>query len=229
MPASTAARARATTEATDWTALPELLVSEPAAVEVLWHPAKRVHLKPFLGRSTGLAEAARALGVKKTAMSYWIARLLDVGLIRAAGADPAARRQVPRYRCVADRLRVRLTDAPLSSHEGVFDDVDARWHPQARHALAASLARQAPHLDLVIEASGPAGLSTALQPRGSTPPPDDFIYFWGRLWLSAAERDALRSELDALWDRYAALSDEAAKPHPVLMHLVAVPERSRQG
>ncbi|WP_341887869.1 hypothetical protein [Variovorax sp. YR752] len=224
MPAS----ARTSPAAADWTAVPELTVTDRAAVEVLWHPAKRVHLKPFIGRSAGLAEAAQALGVKKTAMSYWIGRLLEVGLIRHSGIDRSTRHKVPRYRCVADRLRVRLVDAPLSSHEGVFDDVDARWHPQARQALARSLAKQAPHLDLVVEARGPGGVTTELQPRGA-PPADDFIYFWGRLWLTAPERDALRGELDALWNRYAALSDESAKRHAMLVHLVAVPESGRQG
>jgi hypothetical protein len=208
----------------DWPVLAELKVTEPAAIEVLWHPAKRLHLRPFIGRSAGLAESAAMLGIKKTAMSYWVRRLLEVGLIRLTGIDRSTRHKVPRYRCIADRLRVGLTDAPLASHEALFDDVAAHWHPLTRQALARAAARQAPFLDLLIEASGPGGLSTQVLPRGAGAPPDDFIYCWGRLWLGGAERDALREELDALWNRYAALSDQAAKPHPVLVHLVSVPD-----
>lgn len=211
----------------DWAVQDEVRITEPAAVEVLWHPAKRVHLKPFLGRSAGLAEAARELGIKKTTMSYWIGRLLDVGLIRLRSIERVTRQRVPRYRCIADRLRVALADAPVSSYEGVFDDVDARWHAQTRQALARSLARQAPHLDLIIEARGGGGVATEVLPRGSHAPPDDFIYFRGRLWLDVAERDCLRDELDALWSRYTALSDERAKSNALLLHLVVVPEPRR--
>ena len=130
----------------DWTAQPELTVTDPAAVAVLWHAAKRLHMRPFLGKSAGLAEAAASLGIKKTAMSYWIDRLLDLGLIRLSSVERGPRHKVARYRCVADCFRVRLADVPLSSHEGMFDDVDGRWHAQARQALARSQARQAPHL-----------------------------------------------------------------------------------
>jgi transposase-like protein len=205
----------------------ELKVTAPAAVEVLWHPAKRRHLAPFLGQSAGLAEAAQALGVKKTAMSYWIRRLLDVGLIRPSGIEQLTRHKVARYRCIADRLRISLADAPLASHEAVFDDTDTRWHPLARRALARSVARQAPWLDMVIEANGTTGLGVQMQPRGPGAPRDDFIYYWGRLWLTAAECDALRSSLDALWSQYGALSDKANKAQTMLMHLVAVPDNSR--
>ena len=211
-----------------WPVHAELQVSDPAAVEVLWHPAKRRHLAPFIGKSAGLAEAASALGIKKTAMSYWIGRLRDVGLIRLTGVDRRTRHKVPRYRCVADCLRVSLVNAPLSSHESVFNDVAAHWHPLTLQALARSLARQAPHLDLKVSRAGPAGLSTQVLPRaGATAPPDDYIWFWGRLWLTAPEQEALRQELDALWDKYAALSDKSTKPKATLLHLVTVPESAR--
>ncbi|MBX3605566.1 MAG: hypothetical protein KF788_09845 [Piscinibacter sp.] len=206
-----------------WTPAAELHVSDPAAVALLWHPAKRVHLRPFLGQPAGLADAARSLGIQKTAMSYWIRRLLDTGLIRPCPEALAGGRRVPQYRCVADRLRLSLADAPLASHEAMFDDVDARWHPQTRRALGRAIARQARWLDLVIESTGAAGLATQLVPGGPGAPADDFLYYRGRLWLDAGERDRLRAELDALWTRYAALSDRS-KPHALLLHLVAVPE-----
>ncbi len=205
----------------------ELRVSDPAIAEVLWHPAKRVHLRPFLGASAGLAEAAAALGVKKTAMSYWIGKLLALGLIRGCGHDPRSRRKLPIYRCIADRLLLSLGDAPMSSLEGVFDDIDARWHPRARAALARSLARQAPWMDLMIEITPRGGMATNLVPNGDAKHADDFVYNWGRLWLTGAERDMLRNELNVLWDKYSQLTDAANKPHPVLMHLVAVPDLPR--
>ena len=201
----------------------ELTVTDRAAAEVLWHPLKRLHLRPFLGRAAGLAEAAALLGLKKPAMSYWIARLLEVGLIRRWPAQ----RRTPRYRCIADRLVVSLRDAPLQSYEAVFDDIDAGWQAAARQALGRALALQAPQLALRIDASRPGGLATVMQPPAPEAATDDFIYYWGRLWLTVPERQALRGELDTLWERYAALSDQAAKPCEVLVHLVAVAAQTR--
>lgn len=210
-----------------WTPLADLQVTDPAAVAVLWHPAKRVHLRPFLGRTAGLAEAAALLGIRKTAMSYWLRRLLALGLIRATAVERRGRQCVTVYRCIADRLRVGLADAPLSSHEGVFDDAAQRWHPLTRRALARALARQAPWLSLTIEVREPGGLATELVPQGAGAPADDFLFYWGRLWLTPAERDALRGELDALWTRYAALSDRGGKSAATLVHLVTVPDAPR--
>jgi DNA-binding MarR family transcriptional regulator len=207
-----------------WSPAAELHVSDSEAVDILWHPARRVHLRPFLGRAAALGEAAHQLGIKKPAMSYWVTRLLAAGLIRPSGQARVGRQRVPTYRCVADRLRVSLKDAPLSSYEGVFEDISARWQPQLLHALARSVSRQAPSLELTIHAEGAGGLATTLLPMAGETLRDDFLYCWGRLWLTPSERDALRAELDGLWERYAALSDAANKRCPTLVHLVSVPD-----
>lgn len=214
-------------EPADWPVAPELRVTDPAAAGVLWHPDKRLYLRPFLGRSCGLAEAAALLAVRKTAMSYWIKRLLALGLIRARGQARCGRQMVPVYRCVADRLRLRLADAPHASYEAVVDEASARWRRLTRAALGRAVARQAPWLDMCLQVDGAAGMGIVLAPSGPGAPADDMVHYWGRLWLSPQECDALREELDALWDRYAALSDARGKPRPMLLHLVSVPEPPR--
>lgn len=202
----------------------ETTIQHPDAVQVLWHPSKRVYLKPFLGRSAGLAQAAKDLGVSKPAMSYWVKRLLALGLIRVRGRERQGRTTVTLYRGVADLLRVRLSDLPISCYEAVFEEVAARWRPAASRALTHSLSRQAPQLDLSVFVSDSAGLGIALLPRGPQTLTDDYLYYWGRLWITPAERTQLHQELDALWDRYAALSDRRHKTQAVLLHVMAVPE-----
>ncbi|MDT7836212.1 hypothetical protein [Aquabacterium sp. OR-4] len=205
-----------------WVAAAELQITDPAAAALLWQPTQRLHLRPFLGRAAGLADAAALLGMKKPAMSYWIKRLLELGLIRPCAPLLRGRHRLPQYRCVADRLVVSLRDAPLASYEAAFEDMGAHWQAMARPALGAALARQARWLALQISLRE-GGLATQVVSEGPGAPADDYLFCWGRLWLAARERDALRSELDALWEKYAALSDQA-KPTATLLHLLAVPE-----
>lgn len=207
-----------------WTPEPELAVTDPAAIEILWHANKRIHLKPFLGRSADLAGASRELGVKKTAMSYWIQRLLDAGLIRVERVEKRARHVLTFYRCVADRLRVGLDAAPLESYEGVFDDFGRRWNGLAKAAMARSLARQAADLELCYSSQGAAGPFVTILPRDGRMPADDFIFYYARLWLTEDEKRALNAELNALYDKYAALSDKVNKKVPALLHLIEVRE-----
>jgi DNA-binding MarR family transcriptional regulator len=208
-----------------WKPAADWLVTEPEAVEILWHPNKRIHLKPFLGRSNDLAGASAELGIKKTAMSYWINRLVEAGLIRAERTEKRGRHTLTFYRCVADRLRVPLLDAPLENFEEVFDDFSARFRASARQSLARSLARQAPNQELCFQPFGNGGpFASIMQPEGTEPPPDDFIFYWARLWLTAEEQAQLHSEMNALYDKYGALSDKKNKPVPTLMHLMQVRE-----
>lgn len=207
-----------------WQPADEQVVTEPAAVDILWRPAKRRHLVPFIGREASLAQAATEVKAKKTAMSYWIDRLLEAGLIRVARVAQVGRNRVPYYRCVADRLKVSLQDAPLESYESICTEFSARWRRLSDDALARAAARQAPCMELLIQRDPVAGALTLLQPRADAEVRDDYVFYWARLWLSAADREELRRDLDALWDKYERRTDRSLHDSPLLMHLQMVPE-----
>jgi DNA-binding transcriptional ArsR family regulator len=214
-------------EPSGWAAMDELRVEQPDAIDVLWYPRKRLYLKPFLGKAVDLAGAARELGIRKNAMSYWIDRLLEVGLIREVHVEKRPRHKVRFYRCVADKLRVGLMNAPLASYEDVFENFHSRWKQHALTALAESLERQSSELELCITSSDTSGVFSTIMPKQGSSLRDDFIYYWARLWLTEAERVALQAEMDALYDKYAALSNRNAKREQVLVHLIQVPEGRR--
>ena len=214
-------------EAAEWPVAPELQVNDAAVAELLWHPARRRQLAPFLGRSSTLAEAAAELGMGKPAMSYWIKRLLALGLIRPRGTTRLQRgRAVVQYRCVADCLRLSLRDAPLSSYEAIVDDSSALLREQTRQALGQALQRQSRWLEMRLQAHPATGMGIVVAPCGEGMPPDDCLHYWGRLWLAPEEARALRDELDRLWDRFSALSDRQHKRQRMLLQMVAVPEAS---
>lgn len=219
-----APRSRAAAPGTPWQAVPEWAVDVPAALEILWGAHKRRYVLPFLGRESSLAEAAAEVAAKKPAMSYWIDRLLEAGLIRLTAVAHVGRHRVSRYRCVADRLRVSLRDAPLESFESVCAEFSARWRQLADRALARAVAAQAPDMELVITRDPVAGALTRLLPRSGAAPDDDYIDYWARLWLSPQDQAELRRDLDALWDKYEQRTDRAAHGSSVLMHLMVVPE-----
>lgn len=202
-----------------------LHVTDSAALHLLWLPRQRRHLRPFLGRSASLAEAASLLGLKKPAMSYWIDRLQETGLIHRLPPPPRPGRHAARYRCPADRLVLDLRDAPLASHEALLAEGDALWRPRLHRALARGLSRQAAQLQLHISANEGQGLVTHLvQQDTAGTPADDHLCSWGRLWLTPAEQDALRRDVNAVFDRYAELSDRQHKTAVTLLHLVVAPD-----
>jgi hypothetical protein len=207
-----------------WTPSPELVVTDALAVNILWRPDKRRHLVPFVGREASLAQAAAETGTRKTAMSYWIDQLLDAGLIRLTRVAHVGRHRVPHYRCVADRLRVGLADAPFESYESICTEFSTRWRRLSEQALAHAVARQAPAMELVISRDPVAGLRTLLEPRPGAPVKDDYVFFWARLWLAPADRDELQRDLNALWEKYEARTDRQRHDSAVLMHLQMVPE-----
>lgn len=208
-----------------WAPVADLLVTEERAAEILWRSDKRVHLKPFLGRESSLAEAAVELSIKKTAMSYWIDRLLEAGLIRRSRILRQGRNRIPYYRCVADQLRVGLEHAPFESLEHVLSEFSLRFRRDSEASLVRALSRQAHALELSFVQPDAAGIRSGVLTKTGVKIKDDFLYNWARLWLSDKHQDELKREMEVLWDKYEALSNQDQHKKTTLMHLMLVPEK----
>ncbi len=59
----------------------QVAVRDPAAVALLVHPKALVALAPFLEHERSLSAAAAEAGLKLPTLTYWVKRLLAVGLL----------------------------------------------------------------------------------------------------------------------------------------------------
>lgn len=105
-------------------------VTDPDAGRLLSDPAWLAWLEPFLGRASGIADAARRLGRPLEATRYRVRRMERAGLIEVVGQRERAGRPVRLYRSVADGFVVPFEATPYVDVEErlaevVADDVRA--------------------------------------------------------------------------------------------------------
>lgn len=210
----------------DWAVQDECCVDDPEVAQLLGRADSRRYLLPFMARPCTVQTAARHLQVKAPAMQYWVGRLQAAGLLRLWGVERRGRHRVQWFQAVARRWRVGLHLLPIETHEEVLACVSERFERLARHSVARSISASARDLEMTIAHGGAAGSAVGVQAVPGREVVDDYLAYWARLWLSEAEEGALRQELDALWDRYAALSRGGAGRRPVLLNLTQVRDRS---
>ncbi len=181
-------------------------VTDPTLVHALCDFKVVHHLSPFLAAESTLTQAAASLGITPQRMSYWINKLIKLGLIRFVRFDKQSRHQVAVYRSVEDEYVVafaalgnaQLLDFVRSTHATRFE--------QLERSIARNLSRRAASLRLRLwrDERGPfhAIENPAL--------PDDTMGVADEtypLWLNADEIGALHRDIRALLAKYYALSD----------------------
>lgn len=95
------------------------------------------HLEPFMGRTLGIAEAAREAGVSTEGMMYRVRQFIGVGLLHQIGARARRGRSVTLYRApAAIRIPFHLTPfddlkAQLAYQGQVFEELRVRASARA--------------------------------------------------------------------------------------------------
>lgn len=110
-------------------------VADPRAARILADPDWIPWLEPFLGRVSGVADAARRLGRPLDATRYRVRRMERAGLIEVVGERRRAGRPIRLYRSVADGFVVPFEATP-------FVDLEERMKASLR-ADAERFARSA--------------------------------------------------------------------------------------
>jgi hypothetical protein len=111
-----------------WREVEFATVADPEAGRLLSDPAWLGFLEPFLGRTSGVAEAARRLGRPLDAVRYRVRRMERAGLIEVVGERLRAGRPVRLNRSVADGFVVPFEATP-------FVDVEERMAGALSHAV----------------------------------------------------------------------------------------------
>ncbi len=196
----------------------ERWITDQKIAVFLMNREKSRHLDPFLGQDATLSEAAAELCLGKTRMSYWVTRLLELGLIEVVQTERRVRRKVRVYRSVADSFVMPLELLPASDVEileGYFRPI---WR-ELLEALAHAGRKNASgwHVRFLRREALP---SFQIVPNTGDLEDARIFNVWARLSLTDEQATRLRAELQALLESYISASVPGAKPH--LLHLAVV-------
>lgn len=209
-PATAAAQAAAPFE-------PELRVRDATAAALLIDTRRNRWLHPFLARPCGLSEAARQLGVGRSGVAYWVRQLSAAGLLRPT-VDAHGR---PAWRSTADRLVVALADAPQDSDAAILAAQLDPAYAAIKRALLHAAQRHPSPWQFVLERQG-EHVHQRLAPVRGTLGKARIVNQRALLHLGDEDAEALRKEMMALHERYAARSVEGKGRRRVLTWLCAV-------
>jgi len=196
----------------------ERRITDPRVADFLTDRTGSRHLDPFLGKEATVADAAAELGLSASRMSYWVGKLLDLGLVEFVGTRVQARHRVRLFRSTADSFvfSLDLLTAPdVEVLERYFAPVWRRFLTSLVHVgRRGEVGWQA----RFGRTGGQAGFEIV---PGSGDLEDAGIFnAWVKLSLTRRHAASLRRDMRALVERYAALQDPDAEPHWV--HVAAV-------
>lgn len=200
----------------------ERRITDPEAALFLLDRYRSSFIVPFLGLECSLAEAARALGLSKSRMSYWVRRMLELGLIEVVRVEKRSRFNVPVYRSVADVFTFPIELVPAESDEALLAIQFGDFFERVKRSLAYAGRKNADGWHVRAERDG-GNVWVRMLPEAGNSEAAKLLSDFGRLYLSEAQAAELRREMRALLGRFVERSDrEGGKAH--LVYFLAVEE-----
>ena len=180
----------------------KLLRLEPdcAAARILSREKARRMLAPFLAGPRGLSEAARASGVSRQTMRYWVRKFETHGLLERLQVS-----QRPRWQAVASALLIPFAASASSGllewvEQRLQADYEAFLRDAARHYEEAGL----DHILFYVDEDGQI-MTRPADEEGRLGLESSFINgFSGAIELSGSDAAELHRDLARLWERYRA-------------------------
>ena len=166
-----------------------------------------------------MAEAARSLKISKSRMSYWVKKLLALGLICVVRTEKRGRYRVPIYRSAADVFLIPLELLPVESDEALLELHSADFVKNERRSLARFGRQRAGGWHVRYAPKGGRG-QLSIVPSSGDMEDAEIFNVWGRLNLSESAAGALRRELKTLLERYLEQSSGSEKRYLFKLLLV---------
>lgn len=183
---------------------------DPAGAARLMNGWEMRYLGPFLGREASLSQAARELGVSIARLQYQVRRLQAEGLLRVAGLERRGRRELRRYRAVADVVFVPFELMSPATVEAAMLRADQPWLHFFLRALAQIWHERPGEWGMRLEGDGLGGVRASIvaQPERAVDLSDaamPAVLTGG--WITDLRLDfqdakALQAELSELLARY---------------------------
>lgn len=189
-----------------------LHLESPEAAIFLVELNSVLHLYPFMGGEASMAEAARRVGVSKSRMSYWLRKMLRMGVIEQTRVERRGKHDVPLYRATAETFTVSTDRVPAATDEEILTLNSRTFEAMERRSIVRSSSNNRPgwKLRLSFEERVPR---LQMIPPDSSVEEGDVFNKWGCLALTAQQAAALRAELNELLQRYAAQEAPGGKDH----------------
>jgi DNA-binding transcriptional ArsR family regulator len=87
---------------------PSLHLTSPEAALFFVQPRHVRHVFPFMRREVSLSQAAAECKLSKSHMSYWLNKMLRLGIIECIRSEKRGRHTVPIYRATAHTFTVPM-------------------------------------------------------------------------------------------------------------------------
>jgi hypothetical protein len=175
------------------------LTSQEAALFFV-QPRHVRHLFPFMRREVSLAQAALECRLTKSHMSYWLNKMLRLGIIECIRSEKHGRHTVPIYRATAHTFTVPMAQVPVSSDEEILALGSRDFHEIERRSIIRSSSNNE-GWNLCFGYTDKLPQLRMLPADGSIPEPKH-LSKWGCLALSQTQAQSLRGEMEALLNRY---------------------------
>jgi hypothetical protein len=189
----------------------------PLAARALCDYRARHYLSPFLARENTLAGACEVLRVTPQRMSYWIAKLLKLRLLKFVRYDKQSRHRRAIYRSIDNAYTVpfsALDDADLAR---LLTSTQSVRFKQLQLSMLRNLRKHKARLQLRMWHDGSGPFDAIENPNAS----EDYFGIANEtypLFLDAHEVKQLHSDLRILLAKYYALS-QRTKPAPVMLYI----------
>ncbi|MGL4608571.1 MAG: hypothetical protein ACRCYY_02635 [Trueperaceae bacterium] len=181
----------------------ERVVADPKAAAFLIDPVSSEHLAPFMLGEKSLAQAAEALSISKSRMSYWVNKLLAFDLIREVRVEKQGRHHASIYCSSADAFIVPLDAMMADPNEDIFESVPfektlKRSLVHFKHgALKGRYLRYAKEENNVVLDVFPPQVQKA-----------ELVDQWGRVELTGAQASLFHKEMNALFEKIMGASQD---------------------
>jgi DNA-binding transcriptional ArsR family regulator len=187
-------------------------LDSPEAAEFFISPQSSRHLEPFLRGECSLSEAAQALALSKSRMSYWLAKLLQLELIEQVRIEKRGKHKVPIYRASAEVFRIPFDQIPAESDEQVLE-INTRGFEEAVRVAVIRKAKEHAN-EWYLEYRFLYGKAQHnFMPKAKLDKDPPFIFAFGNIRLSNEVAEAAQRDLQAFLDRYGAENSSEGKSY----------------
>ncbi len=169
------------------------------------------HLYPFMGKETSLAEAAQAIKLSKSHMSYWLNKLLRLELIEQTRIEKRGKHNVPLYQATADVFTVPIESIPVESDEDILEMHTKDFDQIERRSIIRSASTNAEGWH--IRFSREDRMLPQMLPSTGEMEMAKILNKWGCLSLTDEQAKNFRGELLEMLKRYAHQETANGKDH----------------